>query len=103
MQLPINTQTVLFASAGPAEPIVNFETKEPRRDQNGAPMFNVPIFASGGGITESINVKVSGEPKGLAPFTQVKITNLVALTWEMNGQHGVSFRADLIEPAKATV
>lgn len=103
MQLPIDTQTVQFASAGPAEPVVNFETKEPRRDQSGAPIFNVPIFASGSGITESINVKVTGEPKGLAAFTPVKITNLVALTWEMNGQHGVSFRADRIEPAKASV
>lgn len=101
MQLPIDTQSVQFASAGPAEPVLNFETKEPRRDQNGAPIYTVPIFASGGGITESINVKVSGEPKGLAPFTQVKITNLVATTWEMNGQHGLSFRADRVEAVKA--
>ena len=60
-------------------------------------------FAAGTGIKDSITVKVAGEPKGLSEFTMVKVTNLIATTWEVGANHGVSFRADRIEVIKASV
>ena len=102
MRLPIDTSTVKFAAAGLAEPVLDFETKAPKTDENGVPLFNVPVFAAGGpGIKDSITIKVAGEPKGLSEFTMVKITNLIAQTWEVGSNHGVSFRADRIEVLKA--
>jgi hypothetical protein len=53
-------------------------------------------------VKDSITVKVSGEPKGLSEFTPVKITNLIATTWEVGTNHGVSFRAERIELLKAS-
>ena len=100
MRLPIDTASVKFAAAGPAQPVLDYETRAPKLDENGVALFNVPLFAAGGGIQDSISVKVAGEPKGLTPFGIVKITNLMAQTWEVNDQHGVSFRADAIDPAK---
>jgi hypothetical protein len=100
MRLPIDTGSVKFAAAGPAEPVLDYETKAPKLDDNGVPLFNVPLFAAGTGIKDSITVKVSGEPKGLSEFTQVKVTNLVASTWEVGSNHGVSFRAERIELVK---
>ena len=100
MRLPIDTTTVKFAAAGPAEPVLDYETRAPKLDENGVALFNVPLFAAGTGIKDSITVKVAGEPKGLAEFTLVKVTTLVASTWEVGTNHGVSFRADRVEAVK---
>ena len=100
MKLPIDTGTVKFAAAGPPEPVLDFETRAPKLDEVGVPLFNVPLFAAGSGIKDSITVKVSGEPKGLSAFTMVKVSNLIASTWEVGTNHGVSFRADHIEAQK---
>jgi hypothetical protein len=93
---------VKFAAAGPAEPVLDFETRAPKLDESGVPLFSVPLFAAGTGIKDSITVKVSGEPKGLTVFTMVKVTNLIASTWEVGSNHGVSFRADHIEVLKVS-
>lgn len=102
MRLPIDTSTIKFATAGPAEPVLNFATKAPKTDDNGTPLYSVPVFAAGSGIKDSITIKVSGDVKGLGEFTMVKITNLIAQTWEVGDNHGVSFRADRIEVLKVT-
>ena len=102
MKLPIDTTAVKFAAAGPAQPVLDFETRAPKLDENGTALFNVPLFAAGTGIKDSITVKVAGEPKGLSEFTMVKVTNLIASTWEVGTNHGVSFRADRIELVKAS-
>jgi hypothetical protein len=101
MRLPIDTTTVKLAAAGPAEPVLDFETRQPKTDENSVPLFNVPVFAAGSGVKDSITIKVAGEVKGLSEFTIVKITNLIASTWEVGSNHGVSFRADRIEIMKA--
>jgi len=93
---------VKFAAAGPAEPVLDYETRAPKLDENGTALFNVPLFAAGSGVKDSITVKVAGEPKGLSEFTPVKVTNLMATTWEVGTNHGVSFRADRIELVKAS-
>ena len=101
MRLPIDTTSVRFAAAGPAEPVLDYETRAPKLDENGVALFNVPLFAAGTGVKDSITVKVAGEPKGLGEFTPVKVTNLMATTWEVGSNHGVSFRADRIELVRA--
>lgn len=103
MRLPIDTQAVRFVTAGPAEPVIDFETKTQRVDASGLALFNVHLFAVGSGSRDSITVKVAPEPKGLGEFTPVKVTGLMASTWEVGDKHGVSFRAERIESAiKAT-
>ncbi|MDE3082731.1 MAG: helix-turn-helix domain-containing protein [Acidobacteriota bacterium] len=42
MRLPIDTATVKFAAAGPAEPVLDYETRTPKLDENGVALFNVP-------------------------------------------------------------
>jgi len=70
-------------SAGSAESVPDFETKAPRLDANGQPIYSVPLFAISPDSYDTLTVKVAGEPKGVG------------------GNHGVSFRADKIELAKA--
>ena len=42
MRLPIETTTVKFAAAGPAKPVLDFETSRPKTDENRVPLLNVP-------------------------------------------------------------
>ena len=101
MRLPIDTTAVKFAAAGPAEPVLDFETRQPKTDEHGVPMFNILVFTAGTGVKDSITIKVSGEAKGLSEFTLVKISNLIATTWEVGASRGVSLQADPVEILKA--
>ena len=97
MRLPVDISVVSFVSAGPAEPSLDFTTKQQRTDVNGVPLNRVDLFAVGeGGTKDVITVKVPGQ------FTPVKVTDLVATTWSMkdpNGTErtGVSFSASKVE------
>ena len=64
MRLPIDTSAIKFAAAGPAEPVLDFATKAPRTDENGVPLYSVPVFAAGSGVKDSITIKVVGEGQG---------------------------------------
>ncbi len=97
MRLPIDTGAVRFVTAGAAEPVLDFETRTHRVDVDGVPLYNVHLFAVGSGGRDSITVKVSGEPKGLGEFTPVRVTDLIASTWENGDRHGVSFKADKVD------
>lgn len=46
-------------------------------------------------------VKVVGEPKGLVPGQFVKVAGLFLSDWDMDGKHGISFRAESVSPAAA--
>ena len=55
------------------------------------------FFVGDGGTRGVITVKVSGEVRGLGLFTPVKVTDLLATTWDMGDRSGVSFSASKIE------
>jgi hypothetical protein len=102
MRLPIDTVAVQFMSAGPAEPVLDFDTRAPKLDANGLPIYSVHLFAISPDSYDTLTVKVAGEPKGVGNFTLLKVTNLIASTWDIGGNHGISFKADKIELAKTT-
>jgi len=64
MRLPIDTAAVQFVSAGPAEPVLDFETRAPKLDANGRAVFNVHLFVISPDSYDTLSVKVAGEPKG---------------------------------------
>jgi hypothetical protein len=51
MKLPVDTSAIAFLCAVEAEPVVDFETKRPRADENGEPLYMVQLIAlsDGGG------------------------------------------------------
>jgi hypothetical protein len=97
MRLPVDTSALNFVSAGPPEPAIDFGTKAQKTDDKGTGINQVHLFVVGGGTREVITVKVAGELKGIGEFTPVKVTELVATTWNMEDRSGVSFRAARIE------
>ena len=101
MKLPVDTSAIAFLCAVEAEPVVDFETKRPRADENGEPLYLVQLIALGEGEAEILAVKVAGLPSGLRQGQPVKVTGLVAQPWSMNDRAGVAFRAARIEPVVA--
>lgn len=102
MKLPIDTSSLDFIAVSIAEPLMDFDSKQQRVDADGKGAFAVSVVAIGGQGADILVVKLAGEPKGLALGAQVKVTGLVATTWQMGDRHGVSFRADKIEVLSTT-
>jgi hypothetical protein len=46
MKLPIDSGLVKFVAAGPAESALDYETRAPGLDGNGAALLSVPHFAA---------------------------------------------------------
>jgi hypothetical protein len=102
MRLPIDTSAISFLCALAPEPVVDFETKRPRADENGEPLYVVQLLAMGDGSADLLAVKVPGVPsQAIRQGTPVKVHGLVAQPWIMHDRSGVSFRALRVEPAMA--
>lgn len=102
MRLPIDTSGLTLLVGLAPEPVVDFETRRPKADENGEPMYQLQLVALGSEGAEVITVKVAGEPKGLAAGVPVKVLGLVALPWSMGDRSGVSFKAARIEALAST-
>lgn len=105
MRLPIATNSVLFLCAAPPIPVVDFESRRPRADENGEPLHVtqlVGLFPDG---AEVIKVQLSGRAPELAQGQSVRVEGLVANYWQMGERSGVSFRADAVAgvPVQKTV
>ena len=83
------------------QPVLAFDTKQPRADENGEPLYVVQLIALAEGAAEILAVKVPGLPSGLRQGHPVKVHGLVAQPWTMNDRAGVAFRAARVEPAVA--
>jgi hypothetical protein len=102
MKLPIDTSAIAFLCALAPEPVVDFETRRPKADENGEPLYVLQLLAMGDGSADLLAVKVPGvPPQAIRQGVAVKVTGLVAQPWTMADRSGVSFRATHIEPAIA--
>lgn len=100
MKLPVDTSGMTFMCATAPEPVLDFETKRPRADENGEVLYSVQVVALADGSAEIIAVKVPGEPS-VTQGTMLQVHGLVASPWSMGDRSGVSFRANRIEPVAA--
>ena len=100
MKLPVDTSGMTFMCATAPEPVLDFETKRPRADENGEVLFSVQVVALAEGSAEIIAVKVAGEPQ-VAQGAMLAVHGLVASPWSMGERSGVAFRAQRIEPVSA--
>lgn len=97
MKLPVDTSGMTFMCATAPEPVLDFDTKRQRADENGEPLYSVQVVALAEGGAEIIAVKVAGEPP-VAQGAMLVIQSLVASPWSMGDRSGVAFRASRIEP-----
>ena len=102
MKLPVDTSAIAFLCALAPEPVVDFETRRPKADENGEPLYVVQLLAMGEGSADLIAVKVPGVlSSGIRQGHPVNVTGLVAQPWTMNDRAGVAFRAARIESVVA--
>jgi hypothetical protein len=100
MRLPVDTSAISFLCALAPEPLVDFDTRRPKADENGEPLYVVQLLAMGDGSADLLAVKVPGVPSpAVRQGVPVKVSGLVAQPWTMNDRSGVSFKAARIEPA----
>ena len=102
MKLPVDTSAIAFLCALPPEPVIDFQTKQHRADENGEPLYVIQLLAMGDGSADLLAVKVPGAPSpAVRQGIPVKVHGLVAQPWTMQDRSGVSFRAAKVEPAIA--
>ncbi len=97
MRLPIDTTEMKFLAVTAPERVLDFDTKQPKADADGQPLYGIRLVALNGDGSEIISVKLGGAPIGVSAGEFVNVTGLVASPWENNGRSGISFRADKIE------
>ncbi len=78
MKLPVDTSAIAFLCGLEPQPLLAFDTKQPRADENGEPLYVVQLIALGEGEAEILAVKVPGMPSGIRQGHPVKVTGLVA-------------------------
>jgi hypothetical protein len=99
MKLPVDTSAIAFLCALEPQPLLNFQSKEQRADENGEPLYVVQLIALAEGEAEILAVKVPGQPsQAIRQGHPVKVHGLVAQPWSMNDRAGVAFRAARVEP-----
>ena len=100
MRLPIDTSAISFLCALAPEPVIDFETRRPKADENGEPLYVVQLLVMGEESADLIAVKVPGVlSSAIRQGHAVKVHGLVAQPWTMNDRSGVAFRAARVEPA----
>jgi len=63
MRLPINVQNLTFIAVSQPEAVVDFDSKQPRSDTDGRPIFAVGVVALGSEGADILTVKVAGLPR----------------------------------------
>ena len=102
MKLPVDTSSIAFLCALEPQPVLDFDTKQQRADENGEPLYVVQLIALTDGAAEILAVKVPGQPsQAIRQGHPVKVHGLVAQPWSMNDRAGVAFRAVRVEPVVA--
>lgn len=95
--IPVDTARLgaILCVVGP-EPRVNPETGQIRQDRDGQTIYLVgcAVRQAEGRRTDTIEVAVPGQPRGIAEGMRLEITGLTAVPWEIGDRSGISYRAE---------
>ena len=75
-----------------------------RRDREGNPLWitGLSIRQAEGRRTDVVHVVTSGQPQNLTEGSEVRVTNLWANEWAVDGRTGTTYRADAITPVSGS-
>ena len=101
MLLPINTSSLRFLLSGDPSPVLDYETRAPRSDGKGQPLYKVPVIITGGGERRApaVEVTVPGPLPEVEQGSPVLFDDLTIRSWQMRGndgreRNGVTLRAE---------
>ena len=102
MRLPIDLGNLTFIAGSDPAGVLDME-RRPRADKaTGELLWGLDLVVLGGEDGAEVwPVRIAGEPKGIEMGQPLRVEGLTAMTWEIDGRHGISFRVDGLEPAGA--
>jgi hypothetical protein len=100
MRFPIDVgKLTLIAGSDPAG-VMDMEGRQRTDKATGEPLWGLDLVALGGDDGAEVwPVRIAGEPKGISTGQPLRVEGLIAATWEIDGRHGISFRARRLEAA----
>ena len=103
LKMPIDPNAWSFTASTAPEAVVDFESKKPKANADGEPLYSIQLVAFGEGGANVIAVKFAGVPgPGVKQGAPVKVNGLVATPWARNGRAGISFTAAGVEAANGS-
>ena len=103
MRLPIDLSNLSFIAGSDPAGVLDMEGRQRADKATGELLWGLDLVALGGKDGAEVwQVRIAGEPKGISTGQPVKVQGLTAMTWEIDGRHGVSFRVDGLEAAGGT-
>jgi hypothetical protein len=102
MRLPIDLSSLSFIAGSDPASVLDME-RRPRADKaTGELLWGLDLVVLGGEDGAEVwPVRVVGEPKGIKTGVALRVAGLVAAPWEIEGRHGISFRARVVEASGA--
>jgi hypothetical protein len=100
MRLPIDLSSLSFIAGSDPAGVLDMD-RRPRADKRtGELLWGMDLVVLGGEDGAEVwPVRVAGEPKGIKTGQPLHVEGLIAAPWEIDGRHGISFRARVLEPA----
>jgi hypothetical protein len=99
-RLPIDLSSLTFIAGSDPAGVLDMEGRQRADKATGELLWGLDLVVLGGEDGAEVwPVRVAGEPKGIETGQPLRVAGLTAMTWEMEGRHGISFRARLVEAA----
>jgi hypothetical protein len=100
MRLPIDLSNLSFIAGSDPAGVLDMD-RRPRADKaTGELLWGLDLVVLGGEDGAEVwPVRMVGEPKGIRTGQALRVEGLIAAPWEIEGRHGISFRARVIEAA----
>jgi len=99
-RIPVDLGGLTFIAGSDPEGVLDME-RRPRADKaTGELLWQLDLVVLG--LEDGAEVwttRIAGEPKGVSVGQLLHVEALTAMTWEMEGRHGTSYRARVIEAA----
>jgi hypothetical protein len=102
MRFPIDVSSLTFIAGSDPAGVTDMEGRQRSDKATGDPLWGLDLVALGGKDGAEVwSVRIAGEPKGISTGQPLRVEGLTAQTWEIDGRHGISFRAERLEAAGA--
>ena len=102
MRFPIDVSKLTFIAGSDPVGVTDPEGRQRSDKATGQLLWGLDLVALGGEDGAEVwPVRIAGEPKGISTGQPVRVEGLTAQTWEIDGRHGISFRARRLEASGA--
>jgi hypothetical protein len=100
MRFPIDVSKLTFIAGSDPVGVTDPEGRQRSDKATGEPLWGLDLVALGGEDGAEVwPVRIAGEPKGISTGQPLRVEGLTALSWEMDGRHGISFRVRRLDAA----